>query len=163
MSLWKLMINEVIKNKDRLNKFIAENFESIAPSEQNPIFPFKTNYKSKIKAITFCNITPIDSWVLKEDTSYTFFLLLKNNENVFNAITKTYGHHTVEAEAEVNNVNMGISYSWDKPTVEIHLRKFINDEDYPKYEDCYMVVVGNMMYKDIVILPDTTGLDLDEL
>ena len=156
-------INDAIKNEKSINSFIETYFEPVTPFYKNPLFPLKINHKSKGRTITFCNITPVDSWALKLDSSFTFFLLIKDSVKVFNAITKNYGGHSIESEAAVNDVSMGITYDWENPPIQISLKQFINDEDFPEYEDCYLIRIGNMNFKDIVILPDTTGLDLDDL
>lgn len=146
-------INEAISGKS-IDGFITNKFDSVGSSYKNPIFPYKINYKIKDKEVTFCGVPVVDCWALKSNSSYTFFMLIKHSANLVNAISKNYGQHDTETEIEINDrPSSPTSYSWESEKVNIFLRSFRNVEKDKKYEDCLMVIIGNMSYYEIVSFP----------
>ncbi len=71
-------ITKIIESEKAINKFALKNFELVSSSYKPPIFPYKVNFKRKTTATAyFCNLPLVDSWVLKQNSLYTFFLILK--------------------------------------------------------------------------------------
>ena len=146
-------INDAIKDKS-IDILIANKFVSVGVSDNNPISPYKINYRITAKEASFCGIPVVDCWALALNRSYTIFLLVKQSPNIVNAISKHYGPHESETEIEINDrLSSPISYCWEYHPLTIYLRGYRNLEKDKKYETCAMVIIGNMSYNEIVSFP----------
>ena len=148
-------ITKIIENEKEIDKFILKNFELVSSSYKSPIFPYKVNFKKKTKATAyFCNLPLVDSWVLKQDSRYTFFLILKNDVELVAEISKKYGKQLIESEFEVNNNYIGdTSYYWEVGHINIVMNKFSNIDKITKYYNCSLIAIGNMNYSEIITVP----------
>lgn len=148
----KMEITTVIKEKRITNDFVSKNFEHVSSSYHNPIFPCKVNYKKKTSVTTsFCNFPVVECWMLKKDSLYTFFLLIKNDSQLVKGISKIYGEHLMESEVEMNdNYMYSTSYYWEIGRVNIVLNNFRNVYRVPNFDDCVLVSIGNMKYSEII-------------
>jgi hypothetical protein len=153
----KMELNEIVKNKEQINSFIEKCFEPTSSSYESVIYPFRFNYASKGDSITFCNLNVISSWALMKDSCYTFFLIIKEQSGLIDIISKHYGKHKIESSVEVNSSYFPTSYFWDVGKINIYLRKFRAIKKADKYENCSFVIIGNMNYKDIIILPGSAS------
>ena len=152
----QMEINQIIKEK-KIDEFINSNFERIGIDNRSPIFPHKANYIITKNLATFCTLPIINCWAFKKDTSYTFYILVKDSDNLRENICKWYGPPESELTFEINERPPGPpSYSWDFKGIRIFLRKYINIRNIDEYSHCNLIMVGNMNFSETVILPDKT-------
>ena len=150
-------LNNVIRS-NKVDSFIANKLDSVGTSYRNPIFPYKVNFKSRGDSITFCGVPVIDYWALKLDSSYTFFLLVKQSSSLVSLISQIYGRQESEIESEINSQSTSLtSYAWETDSGTILLRSFMNVEMDKKHYGCSLIVIGNMRYIDIVSMPPLRG------
>ena len=146
-------INRYLKTEQDINVLVSKHFLKSDYSYINPIFPYKINYSSKNLKLSFCNIPVIESWVLKNGHFFTFFILVENDSIIVKSISNVYGNHDTESNVEINdNPNSPITYYWHLKELNIILRKFYNVRQINKYNNCSMIIIGNMDYKSIVQL-----------
>lgn len=146
-------INDIVRNGNKVNDFINTDFVQMGVQDENPIFPYKINHIGKKSSLTFCELPVIKYWAWKSDSSFSFFLLLDNNEDITNKISIFYGSPESESEVELTThrrVSNSTSYSWQNGELKVFLGSF---SKFKKYENSQLVVVGNLDYQDIVILP----------
>jgi len=146
-------INKYLKTEQDINVLVSEHFLKLDYSYKNPIFPYKINYISKNLKLTFCHIPVIDGWVLKNGHFFTFFILVETDSAIVKSISNVYGNHDTESNVEINdNLNAPITYYWHLKELNIILAKFYNVRQINKYNNCSMIIIGNMDYKSIVQL-----------
>jgi hypothetical protein len=146
-------ISECIINKECITFCIGNNYELIDSTYKNPIFPYKINYKSKTRKLTYCGNDVIDSWCLQLEDSFTFYFIVKKNSNVLKSIVKKFGTPDAETYVEMNGIPSPTAYHWDEE-VKIILSRYLNPRCISKYNDCFMITFGNMEFSRIVHLPD---------
>lgn len=150
----RMEINENIKDCENASKFISKYFVEIDPSYKNPIFPYKINFRSDDLKFAFCKLPVIECWAFKRDHLFTFFILLKNDSDIMKSISAAYGKPDVESSVEINNnPSISKSYGWHMKYLNIVQRKYFNVWQTSRYENCAMVTVGNMEYRNVLNFP----------
>lgn len=146
-------INQAIKDSVNIDDFISNKYQKVDSLYHNPIYPYKVNYRIKDVNITFGHLPLVESWALKIDTSFTFFILLKNNSkgpSLVDVISKYYGPHSMESNVEIDDhFNTSNTYYWRIDNIQIMLERFPNVRMVKKYDNCFMVLIGNMDYKSV--------------
>lgn len=148
----QMEINDFISQK-KIDLLIRTHFIALNPENNNPIFPYKINFHLQSRRITFCSIPVIDGWGLISKNNYTLFLLLPKLD-LHDAILRTYGRSFNTMEIEIDGrSDPDPMYSWDSSEVKIIIHKYRSLEKRKDYDNCYMVIIGNMNYEDVVLLP----------
>ena len=146
-------INQAIEDSATIDDFISSNYENVDSQYHNPIYPYKVNYRMKDAGITFAHLPLVESWALKVDTSFTFFILLKNNSNgpnIVDVVSSYYGLHSMESNVEIgDHFNTSNTYYWRIANIQIMLERFPNVRMTKKYDNCFMLLIGNMDYKSV--------------
>jgi hypothetical protein len=145
-------IAEWFKDSVFFENQIKENYLDFKSETWSPIHPFKANFKAKSTLLYFCSIPILDSWLLKLDSCYTFYFIVKSDPNLRERISKIFGSHSEESTIEINYNSYPTAYHWDGEK-KIILRKYYNILGDSKYDNCFQIIFGNMSFKSLIDLP----------
>jgi hypothetical protein len=146
-------INNVLLGSGGIDEFLQTRCQKLDSSYRNPIYPYNVNYKISDTGVKFANLPLVESWVLKIETSFTFFLMLKDNAaspDLVEVISKYYGSHFMESNVEIgSHFNTGNTFYWRTEKLKIMLERFPNVRTDKKYDNCDMLIIGNMDYLSV--------------
>jgi hypothetical protein len=146
-------INQAIKDSANIDDFLSIKYRKVDSLYHNPIYPYQVNYRMEDTDITFCNLPLVESWALKNDASFNFFIMIKDSEagtDIVKVISSYYGVHFMESNVEVDDYSItGSTYYWKTENIEIMLERFPNVRMIKKYDNCFMLLIGNMDYKSV--------------
>ncbi len=143
-------ISNYIKYDKNLENLINKAYEAPNSFYTNPIYPFKVSYKNTSNQQLFCNIPIVASWIRVTGNNFTFFIIVKNNENILPFVIKKYGAPNFYSETEINRIDTnGKSYFWTSNHLNIIINKFYNLTKNEKFDNCSIIIFGNMNYNDL--------------
>jgi hypothetical protein len=146
--------NQIVINDDNIGNFVSKNYQKVAHGYINPIYPYQVNYIAKDCDGMFDTIPVVGSWALMKDTLFTFYIMLKDDfrQMRMNSIISKYcGPPLAESNVEINyNGPSGNIYYWKYNKLEVTLEKFINVRNGIKYENCGLLIIGNMKYRSLL-------------
>src|SRR4051812_40307513 len=97
-------IGKIFESDLKVKKFVHENLKETDSVYRNPIFPYKVNYVlPSRKSISFCKLHVLECWAFVQQDLYTFFLLVKNDSNIINDVSREFGDRTAISEVEIND------------------------------------------------------------
>ena len=140
---------EWLKDQNKFYNQLEECFTPFDDKMYSPIYSYSANYQANKGALSICNIDVLDAWLLKEDSSFNFYLVVKQNPQIVPLITKEFGPHSIETDIEINQVSQPTAYHWEGK-YNIIVRPFHNIVGDKKYDSCILITIGNMSYKDLI-------------
>jgi hypothetical protein len=147
-------LSEVIA-ADAVHFLIDVAFVPTDPTLPSPIFPLKVTHVVKYQRLVFCELPIQQTFCLSVDDQYAFFMLVRRSYEVYQKIRTRYGYPEAEISVDIDGSEPSEpNYHWDVHKLIIILSSFHNFARIEEYQNCYMVIVGNMEYRDMISLPE---------
>lgn len=132
--------------------FIEKNFIAVNRNYQTPLSPYKINLRGNGNKITFCSIPVYDAWCLRQDTSFAFFIAMKEKHDYRQIITNEIGEPIIYSSSSFSIGQKGYQadhVNWQIGEVNIYSIGFSKFERLFKYKDCKLFIVGNIDYSKL--------------
>jgi hypothetical protein len=141
-------ISDFIGRPNDLKSFIDSNFDSVVDDDfRNPMLPYRVDFISRTDSLKFCGMILQQCWVQKIDTLYSFFMIIKQTSDIKNHISGVYGNCNVAASVTAEGININDSlFLWRLGHVNIDQSRYYNVFRDPKFEECDLIIFGNMKF-----------------
>ena len=146
-------ISEYVDQPDDLETFIDSNFVTVKyDGFENPMYPFKVNFINRTDSLKFCAMNVQQCWVQRIDTFYSFFMIIKRTAVIKKRITSVFGNCSISASVTAEGIHIDDSlFIWSSGHINIDQNKYYNISRNPKFEECELIIFGNMRFKQLLL------------